>query len=314
MKSSATLAVVGALAMLVSATTLHAQSNRESRQGLHFPVYRVAQRPAAPARPNANVPSRTLPVRPVAAQAEHPLKPMISKAEELLAKMDKDVEDYSATLVKRERINGVLHDYQYMQTKVRHEQKNARGEVTAPFSVYLNFLAPEDIKGREVIYVEGHNGGKLTAHEGGSGLIAAIKSAVTVNLDPTSDRAMKGNKYPITDIGVQNLLNKLIEVATEDLKYDEVEVKVFENTKINGRVCTCLQSVHPQPRDHFRFHIARIYIDDELQIPIRYESYGWPKGDGDPPLLEEYTYLNLKLNNGFTDRDFDKSNPNYNFN
>ena len=152
MKSSATLAVVGALAMLVSATTLHAQSNRESRQGLHFPVYRVAQRPAAPARPNANVPSRTLPVRPVAAQAEHPLKPMISKAEELLAKMDKDVEDYSATLVKRERINGVLHDYQYMQTKVRHEQKNARGEVTAPFSVYLNFLAPEDIKGREVIY------------------------------------------------------------------------------------------------------------------------------------------------------------------
>jgi hypothetical protein len=178
----------------------------------------------------------------------------------------------------------------------------------------MNFLAPEDIKGREVIYVAGRNDGKLTAHDGGSGIIAAIKSAVTVNLDPTSARAMRGNKYPITDVGMQNLLKKLIEVATEDLKYDEVEVKTFNNTKINGRVCTCLQSVHPKG-DHFRFHIARIYLDDELQVPIRYESYGWPQREGEqPPLLEEYTYLNLKINNGFADGDFDKSNANYNFN
>ena len=114
---------------------------------------------------------------------------------------------------------------------------------------------------------------------------------------------------------MQNLLTKLVEVATEDMKYDDVEVKVFKNTKINDRICTCLQSVHAKPQDHFRFHIARIYIDDELQMPIRYESYGWPAREGeDPPLLEEYTYLNLKTNNGFTDRDFDPSNATYNFN
>ena len=300
MRSRLVLAV--AIAFVVSGAFVQAQSTRESRAGLRFPVYRVAQAPAAP-------------VRAVAAQEEHPLQPMVNKADELLKKIDTDVKDYSATLVKRERIDGVLHDYQYMQIKIRHEQKNARGEVATPFSVYLNFLAPEDIKGREVIYVKGRNGGKLTAHDGGTGLIAAIKSAVTVNLDPTSDRAMRGNKYPITDIGVQNLLTKLVEVATEDMKYDDVEVKVFKNTKINDRICTCLQSVHAKPQDHFRFHIARIYIDDELQMPIRYESYGWPAREGeDPPLLEEYTYLNLKTNNGFTDRDFDPSNATYNFN
>ena len=294
--AAATLLVLGMSAVA------HAQLRQESREGLRFPVYRVAQAPAQPR-----------PAQPV--QAEHPLKPMVAKAEELLKKMDADVQDYTATLVKRERIGKVLHDYQYMQVKVRHERKNARGEVTTPFSVYLNFLAPEDIKGREVIYVKGRNDGKLTAHDGGTGLIAAIKSAVTVNLDPTSDMAMEGNKYPITDIGVQNLMTKLIEVASEDMKYGECEVKVFNNTKINGRVCTCMQSVHPNPRDHFRFHIARIYIDDELQLPIRYESYGWPTREGeDPPLLEEYTYLNLKTNNGFTDRDFDPSNRNYKFN
>ena len=39
--------------------------------------------------------------------------------------------------------------------------------------------------------------------------------------------------------------------------------------------------------------------------------YDW---SGKPQLLEEYTYLNLKLNNGFTDADFDVRNPNYQFN
>ena len=60
------------------------------------------------------------------------------------------------------------------------------------------------------------------------------------------------------------------------------------------------------PRRNFVFHMARIFVDKELNLPIRYESYDWPKEPGGPPeLMEEYTYLNLKLNNGFTDADFD---------
>jgi hypothetical protein len=76
-----------------------------------------------------------------------------------------------------------------------------------------------------------------------------------------------------------------------------------------------IQVVHPVPRRNFLFNVARIYLDDELQIPIRYEAYDWPEQQGaDPVLLEEYTYLNLKLNQGFTDADFDVHNPNYGFN
>ena len=68
------------------------------------------------------------------------------------------------------------------------------------------------------------------------------------------------------------------------------------------------------PRRNFLFHLARIFVDDELNLPIRYESYDWPEKPGGPPeLIEEYTYLNLKLNNGFTDADFDIRNPNYQF-
>ena len=72
--------------------------------------------------------------------------------------------------------------------------------------------------------------------------------------------------------------------------------------------------VHPVPRRNFRFHIARIFVDKELGVPIRYASYDWPKNPGDQPgLIEEYTYLNMKLNQGFADADFSPDNPDYNF-
>jgi hypothetical protein len=45
---------------------------------------------------------------------------------------------------------------------------------------------------------------------------------------------------------------------------------------------------------------------------VRYESYDWPRTPGgQPELIEEYTYLNLKFNVGLTDADFDRGNPAY---
>lgn len=56
-------------------------------------------------------------------------------------------------------------------------------------------------------------------------------------------------------------------------------------------------------------------MDDEYNLPIRYEAYDWPRnGDSvsQDDLLEEYTYVNLKTNVGLSDRDFDPANSNYN--
>jgi outer membrane lipoprotein-sorting protein len=71
---------------------------------------------------------------------------------------------------------------------------------------------------------------------------------------------------------------------------------------------------HPVPRRNFRYHKALIFIDDQLNIPVRFEAYDWPKQEGGQPLLlEEYTYVNVKFNVGLTDADFDPRNPNYKF-
>jgi len=232
---------------------------------------------------------------------EHPLIPALRIAQASLAHIDRDVHDYTCTLVKRERINGQLGPQEYIFTKVRHE----------PFSVYMYFLGPKEIKGRECMYVANNlnkKKSKLIAHEG-RGLITP-----TVKLNPNGFLAMRGQRYPITEVGIRTLTVRLVEVAQNDLQFGECEVKFYEGTKVNGRVCTCIQVTHPTPRKQFRFHLARVFIDDELQVPIRYEAYQWPTKPGGRPILdEEYTYMNLKINQGLTDADFNEQNADYNF-
>jgi len=178
-----------------------------------------------------------------------------------------------------------------------------------PLSVYMYFLAPKELKGQEVIYVEGKNHGKLWAHGVGYQRVFG-----TVSLRPTGPVAMAGQRYPITEIGMHNMLRRLLEVAEKDIGYGECEVQFFENARVNDRPCTCLQVVHPVARSNFLFHLARIFVDDKLNLPIRYEAYDWPAKPGGPPLLsEEYTYLNVKVNVGFTDADFDIRNAKYDF-
>jgi hypothetical protein len=232
-------------------------------------------------------------------QGEHPLLPAVRWAKLCMQKMD-TIKDYSAKMAKRERIDGTLGDYEYMKVKVRHE----------PFSVYIGFIGPASVKGQEAIYVKGRNDGNLLGHAG-----SGVKKLFgTMPLKPDSALAMTGNRYPITELGIRRLTERLIEVGEHDAQFGECEVKAIPNTKINGRECVCLQVVHPVPRNEFTFNKAKIYVDSQLNIPVRYEAFDWPhEPGGEPLLIEEYTYLELKFNNGFTDYDFDVANTGYQF-
>ncbi|MFA5810480.1 MAG: DUF1571 domain-containing protein, partial [Thermoleophilia bacterium] len=186
--------------------------------------------------------------------------------------------------------------YEYLSIKIRHH----------PFSVYAFFQTPASVKGQEVIYIAGRNEGNMWAHK--------ARMAVTMSLHPEGLVAMSGRNSPLTEIGLVNLVRRLVEVGQQDVNYDGCEVKYFTQAKVSQRPCTVIQVVHPAPRDVFRFHLARVFVDDELKVPIRYEAYDWPReSGGQPELIEEYTYLDLKLNNGFTDEDFSIRNPEYHF-
>jgi len=242
-----------------------------------------------------------------AANAPHALDEAMKIAKNCVKEIERNVDDYTATIVKRELVNDKLGDQQYMFAKIRN-RKLIDGKLDTPFGVYMKFLKPAGVKGREVIWVEDKHDGKLVAHEAG------LLGVLTVHLDPNGTIAMMGQRYPITKIGLQNLVEELIVKGEGQRKHGECDVKFYKNATINKRKCTMIQVMHPQRRDHFDFYRARIYIDDELNLPIRYAAWSWPETPGgEPVLLEEYTYLNLKLNVGLKDADFDPTNPSYNF-
>ena len=234
----------------------------------------------------------------------HPLDAAIDLAHVGLKRM-KTIKDYEAQLIRRERINGRLTGYQYCDVKIR----NAQPKQDVPFSIYMKFTKPTAVNGREAIWVKGSNDDKIIAHEAG-----ALLGKITVFLNPTGPIAMRDNRYPIYEAGFKVLVERLIEKASREKQYGECEVKIESGKKFAKRPCTVIEVVHPEPREYFEFHKALIYIDDELQLPVRYEAYTWPeKRGGDPVLLEQYLWTKIKLNVGLTDDDFNPRSKKYNY-
>src|SRR5262249_52366584 len=125
-----------------------------------------------------------------------------------------------------------------------------------------------------------------TATKGGTGNLKTF----TLTVPMKSPRAMERTRYPISEIGMLNLAERLIQDGVAHMELDtrrECQVRVVDGAKIEGRPCKFIQVTFPEPRDGIRFHIAQIFVDQQLEMPVRYASYGWPKQAGDePPLLE----------------------------
>ena len=282
------------------------ESGRLQRSGLHEPIFRISKTTKTVS------PTDALNARDAVSTAlggdPHPLDPALDIARGALEHIEQNIRDYTCTLVKRERVQGELLDYEFMTCKVRHERVED-GQVV-PFGVYLSFLKPDSVKGREVIYVAGENSGKMIAHEGGF----KGRFLPTVSLLPTSTLALRGNRYPITEIGIKTLTERLIEKGSRDRRLGDCEVRMIDGAKVKDRVCKMLEVKHLDRRPEYEFCVARIFLDNELNMPIRYEAYDWPHSAGGPPqLIEEYTYINLRLNVGLQDEDFSQANPKYRF-
>ena len=239
------------------------------------------------------------------AVSKHPLEPALERAKQGLKLIEDTVHDYTATIIKRERIKGTLNEHEFVSAKIRN-RKVVDGKIVVPFAVYMKFLKPDSVAGREVIWVEGANDNKIIAHE--TGLLGFKR----FYLPPEGFLAMMGQRYPITDIGIQNLIEELIVRGGNDLQHDECEVRFYKGAKVDNYVCTLIEVLHPVQRDYFTFYRAHIYIDDTLGVPVRYAAWTWPTEPGGEPVLEEeYTYRNIKLNVGLTDEDFNPDNKAY---
>ncbi len=220
-------------------------------------------------------------------------KALIGSCRRTYAKVD----DYTCTFFKRERIDGKMTGQFVMHMKAR----------TRPMSVYFKFNRPN--AGREAIYVAGKHGGKAVVHDVGLGKLLAG----TMKLDPLGDTAMEDCRHPVTEAGIGHLIETIATAWDKELSPADSRVIFYPDSRVGDRSCLMIESIHPRKRDDFLFHMVKVYIDKEHDLPIRFEAYDWPVNGAEPVLVEEYTYTKLKVNVGLTDRDFDPANKGYSF-
>lgn len=208
------------------------------------------------------------------------------------------VEDYTCTFYKRERVDGKLYTPHVMTMKAR----------TKPESLYFKFLQPN--RGREAIFIQGRNNNKIVAHDVGLGRVVAG----TMHLDPKGGMAMEENRHPVTEAGLGSMIDLVKERWDSELHPGESVLLFHPMAKVGDRHCLMVESIHPKRSPDFLFHKVKLYVDKELGLPIRFEAYDWPKHTGvEPELIEEYTYMNMKINTGLKEIDFDPSNRLYSY-
>jgi len=237
--------------------------------------------------PNGNVANGT----------EHQLMPFIQ-----MARASRDavlaVRDYEAVFTKREMVGRTMYAGQ-MQIKLRHE----------PFNVYLRFIDRNN--GREVIYAGPRYKGMMMAHEG-QGLSSLVG---TISLEPTSARAMAEGRHPITEIGMAKMMTSLLRQWEAEMKLgdpNDPKVLYYPSAKMGNIECQAVVSTHETPTRKPRFYQTRVFFDKKSNFPIRLEQYNRDDG-GQPYLVEEYMYTNIRANVGLSDQDFDIHNRSYHF-
>jgi hypothetical protein len=199
----------------------------------------------------------------------------------------REVRDYSCRLVQRERVGDKLPPETVLGMEVR----------THPFSVHLSWHEPRSMQGQEAVYVAGRNDGKMRVR--GAGLLGAVGF---ISLEVDDARARRTSRHNITEAGLGNLIERFAEGWPRERVHGGVEVHV-DDFKFAGRPCTRVETIHPtNPDGFFLFGRSVVYFDRDTHLPIRVENYDWPKHKGEADgLVEEYSYLGLKLNPGLSD-------------
>ena len=197
------------------------------------------------------------------------------------------VDQYTATFLLQERIDGELDAAQSVALKFKK-----------PFKVSMRWLDGSN-KGRLALYPFGSSGEKLLVR------VPTFVGSVTLTLDPGGSLAMRRRRHPITDVGMGRLLDFYKESVRRDPHLGEFSVEDRgEQTTFDRptqRYFLGSRSKHTRGYDGMS---AVIDVDREHRLPIYTEIF-----DGNNQLVERYGYLDLRLNPGLTDADFDPKHP-----
>jgi len=201
------------------------------------------------------------------------------------------LERYSATLEKQVRINGELCDPETIDIKVRHQ----------PFAVYMKWQSD----GKEALYAEGENDGKLVARPTRG--LAALKGVW--QLQPDAPKAMVGCRYPVTEIGLEKLTQRVCDYYFEQYQNEITSCDVHEETR-DGRKIHVAELTFPS-KDEAQYSISKYYFDAESKLLFGVELCEWNYEGKPAGIAEKFIYRNLDLQQIPADAEFRVDHPKY---
>lgn len=234
---------------------------------------------------SASSPVAAIPARRTVSPLDEPLR-LLAESRTAYA----NVHDYTCTLVKRERINGVMQADNVVAMKAR----------TEPFSVHFKWQEPKAMAGQEACYVAGLHEGKMRVKP--AGFLGAVGF---VTLAPDDPRAQQTSRRNITQAGIGNLIERVGMAWEAERRLGKPAVRIGE-FEYNKRRCIRVETVNSGLAGS-AVPCARslIYFDKENRLPIRIECFDWPGPNGEPgQLYEVYSFVNLRLNVGLPDEVF----------
>ncbi len=208
-----------------------------------------------------------------------------------MARHSERIKDYTAVFYKQEVVKGKLLPQENIFLKFRK-----------PFSVYMRWLEGP-FEGQEVLYVRNKYKGKLIGHKGG------FFRFLTLSLDPKGRRAMKGNRYPITEAGLAKVITRVLKDVEKGEAEGVIQLSHKQSREVFGRKSRIITIRLPgDPEQGFSAAKINLWIDLENGLPIKTEFFDW-----DLKKVGSYGYKDLMLNVGLTENDFDRNNRSYRF-
>jgi hypothetical protein len=211
---------------------------------------------------------------------------VLQVARETKKKIDA-IEGYQSLLVKRELVDGKDTGYQYIDAKVQ----------TEPLQIYLKFLKPTKLAGREALYKDDN----LIIRRGGT-----RNASMILHLDPNGALAMMDNRYPITHMNPKTLSQELMTKIENELKFEETKLEVFRQAKVFDQPGTHYRMTHTSQEEGMECYIAEVMICKKLGVPIYFRVISFHN-----KILEEYAFKGMIINPEFNADEFDEKNPEY---
>lgn len=177
------------------------------------------------------------------------------------------LDTYTARFEKQERIGGRLRPLEEVEVAIRED----------PLSIRMKWVGRID-RGKDALYVEDENDDRLRVYTGHKSL------KMRLNLDPDGDTAMKGNRHPMTGLGLLTLARGLLQGAGEAAPAPKESFRHLGRSRLLGREVNLVGRRTFPAGDAPPQHVLYA-LDAERGFPLMAVRY-----DGRGRLVELYCY------------------------